>query len=59
VVCGQGCAGADNTGVARLSYSRTTKVVQQKSEAFLKKRIKLSGGFILLSGDSFMGRRFR
>jgi hypothetical protein len=50
VICGQGCAGARNTGVARLClYSRAAKVDATKKRSVLKKRIKLSGGFILLS----------
>jgi hypothetical protein len=50
VICGQGCVGACNTGVARLFvYSRAAKVDATKKRTILKKRIKLSDGFILLS----------
>jgi hypothetical protein len=52
VICGQGCAGVDPLAwsVFRL-YIRAAKVDATKKRSVLKKRIKLSGGFILLSGE--------
>jgi len=52
VICGQGCGGVSSTGVARLCfYIRAAKVDATKKRSVLKKRIKLSDGFILLSGE--------
>jgi hypothetical protein len=45
--------------VARLClYSRAVKVDATKKRSVMKKRIKLSGGLILLSEKFFRGRRF-
>jgi hypothetical protein len=51
VICGQGCGGV--TALARpvSLYSCTAKADATKKRSELKKRIKLSGGFILLSGE--------
>ena len=58
MICGQGCAGVSSTGVARLClYIRAAKVDATKKRSILKQRIKLSGGFILLSGESLQGEK--
>jgi hypothetical protein len=53
VICGQGCVSVQALAWPVFVYSRAAKVDATKKRSVLKKRIKLSGGFILLSGEFF------